>query len=160
MQAATAKSGSGEPGWKKGDRSDLWAGFGDKKAKRLPDNLRPYGFEVGVAALKRGDFEGAVGPLEAAARAKADDTLILAALAGAHLGLRELEQAESEYKQALAHASPDAAPPIRLGLAESYRLRGQDEEANEAYRQVLDDPRATQEVKRVAAVRIEAAKLR
>jgi tetratricopeptide (TPR) repeat protein len=140
-----------EPGWSNDSDWDL-----KKKGKPVKNaaDLRPYGFELGLRALKDGNFEAALGPLEAAARAKKDDALILAALAGAQLGLRELEQAEASYQEALRHASPDAQAPIQFGLAEAKRLKGDDAGAIAAYQRVLDDGRAAATIKKAAGDRL------
>jgi tetratricopeptide (TPR) repeat protein len=147
----------GEPGWKK-DSQDPWTGFGDKRGKPTGavSNLRPYGFEVGLKALQRGDFEAALPPLEAAARASPEDPLILAALAGASLGLKDAEGAEAKYTEALKRASPVAKASIQFGLGESYRLQGKSAEAGTQYKLVLDDKAATPALKQAAGQRLSA----
>jgi tetratricopeptide (TPR) repeat protein len=118
--------------------------------------VRPESFRAGLTDLQNGDYAAALPRLETADRERPNDPLILAALAGAHLGLEHGSQAEAMYQRALSSAADDAQPGLYLGLGEAQRLLGKTALALESYRRALEHARATTSIKRFTEERIAA----
>jgi hypothetical protein len=119
---------------------------------------RPESFTGGIESLKQGDYAGALPKLAAAAKEAPEDALVLAALAGAHLGLEHGPEAEATYRRALAGASADAVPAIYFGIGESLRFQGENKKALETYELAMKHEAATANLKKLLSERIDALK--
>lgn len=117
---------------------------------------RPEAFEAGLNHLQSGDYASALVRLETAQREMPEDGLILAAIAGAHLGLRQAEQAEAVYLRAINVSATDALPGLYLGLGEARRIQGKRADARVAYQKALDHERASNSIKRFSRERMAA----
>lgn len=129
--------------------------FSELKAQ---NGSRPEEFRRGLNKLRTGDYEGALVDLERAATATPKDPLVLAALAGAQLGVLEADKAIETYRRALNVATKESAPAIRFGLGEALRARGDDDAAKVAYKQVLDEKSTTPQLKKLAEQRLGVTK--
>lgn len=156
---------------KAGEKLHLsFAGSGRKKAAKEPprksktppkdaptkNGHRPEAFRAGLTQLQGGDYAAALPRLQTALRQMPEDSLILAAVAGAHLGLDQAEQAEAAYVAAIRTASNDALPGLYLGLGEAQRMQGKDAEARVAYQKALGHARASNSIKRFSRERMAA----
>lgn len=115
---------------------------------------RPPAFDLGLKALRAGDFTAALAQLTRAAQAAPDDSIVLAGLGSAHLGSGNAIAATEAYRLALKRASAAARPGIQLGLAESLRIRESDDEAATMYRSIRDNADAPDNLKQIARERL------
>ncbi|CAN0599634.1 unnamed protein product, partial [Laminaria digitata] len=93
----------------------------------------PEALEAGINQLKAGAFADALARLKVAQAEAPEDPMVWAALASAHLGLLEGEQAAAAYRRALSTASEAAQPALHFGLGEALRVQGEDAEARKAF---------------------------
>lgn len=117
---------------------------------------RPEAFEAGLNQLKAGDFEGALVRLKVAQTEAPEDSMVWAAVAGAHLGLRDGPNAEAAYRRALTGAVPEAQAALHLGLGEALRVQGEDEAANQEYVMGAEHPNASAAIQRLCKERLAA----
>lgn len=115
---------------------------------------RPEAFEAGLKQLKSGNYADALVRLNVARSEAPKDSMVLAAIAGAHLGQSEGDLAQRAYEQALASASDPAKPALYLGLGESLRIQGNDESASEAYNRAVQHESASAEIVRICKARL------
>ena len=115
---------------------------------------RSEAFFAGLSLLRAGDYAAAKEALLRTADRRPEDPFVLSALAGAHLGLREGEEAEALYYRALRTAPPGAWGALYFGLGEAVRLQGRREEAVGFYEEaaVLSDHQA--DIQRAAQARL------
>lgn len=113
-------------------------------------------FTSGLAHLQRGDYAAAKKDLLGAEALHPTDAFVLSALAGAHLGLNETEQAERVYRRAFAEAGPTMWGAIYFGLGEAARVKGQLDAAQRFYEKVLALPESPEAIRRAAQTRWSA----
>lgn len=118
---------------------------------------RTEDFTLGLKALEKNDFAGALERLKAAAKATSEDPMVLVALGSAHLGVQDAKSALSTYQSALAkNPPPTLVPAIQFGIAEAQRMNRDDEAATVAFRRVLSDETTPENLRVLAEQRIEA----
>ncbi len=122
----------------------------------VADSSRPKSFDAGIGHLQTGDYQTALERLNSAVNQAPNDALVLAALASAHLGLKNGPAAAAGYRRALGLADSAAQPGIYLGLGEAHRLQGDFKAAINAYQMAMKHESATNSIKRMSEERIAA----
>ena len=125
------------------------------RPRGAPTRVRPAAFDAGIAALNAKDYQRALGQLQGAVASAPGDALVLAALGSAHLGLGDGLAATEAFRKASSTAAPAALPGIRLGLAESFRIRGEDAEAAAVFKRLISDPATPANIKAMAVERLD-----
>lgn len=127
---------------------------GTSPSFRVQASARGDAFTESLAALRSGRYGEALKRLEALPpESRASDYAVIAAQAGAHLGLYEGKKAARLYTQALGMAPDSATPTLLLGLAEAQRINGDVGRARASFDRLLALPDAPDRLKSVAQAR-------
>ncbi len=134
-------------------KADLHLSF-SASAKAAPTPRRPEAFAAGLNELKNGNYADALVRLSVAQREAPNDSMVWAAIAGAHLGQSNGDLAQRAYQRALTTASDPAKPALYLGLGESLRILGEDQSASEAFTKAVQHKSASPAVVRICKTRL------
>lgn len=117
-------------------------------------SARPEAFEAGLTRLRAGDYPAALARLKVARAEAPEDAVVLAALAGAHLGLLQGKEAADTYRVAMRSAAPGAMAALHFGLAEALRLQGDDAGARAQFSRAAEHEQSPPALQKIARERI------
>lgn len=121
---------------------------------RIEAGARGAPFAEGLNALRSGRYAEALRSLETLpVEVRESDYAVIAARAGAHLGLYEGRKASKLYTRALGVAPDTATASLLLGLAEAQRINGDTSQARASLERLLALPDAPASVKSIAKAR-------